>query len=71
MVSFLPRAYWRAFRRKKTALRIYRDAKRADVPINVLDIGLIKREMNWSPKVDWQKGMEDAADWLRNFIGAQ
>ncbi len=55
----------------KTARRTYRDARPADVPINVLDIGLIKREMNWSPRVDWQKGLEDTADWLRNFIGAQ
>jgi UDP-glucose 4-epimerase len=55
----------------KTARRVYRDARRADVPINVLDIGLIKREMNWSPKVDWQEGLKDTADWLRNFIAAQ
>jgi UDP-glucose 4-epimerase len=52
------------------AHRVYREARPADVPINVLDIGLIKREMNWFPKVDWQAGLEDTSDWLRDFLAA-
>jgi UDP-glucose 4-epimerase len=54
----------------KTARRIYREARPADVPTNVLDIGLIKQEMNWSPKVEWQEGLKDTAAWLRDFLAA-
>ncbi len=54
-----------------TTRRVYREARPADVPINILDIGLIRREMNWFPKVDWQEGLKDTADWLRNFMAGQ
>jgi UDP-glucose 4-epimerase len=52
------------------AHRVYREARPADVPTNVLDIGLIKQEMNWFPKVAWQAGLKDTADWLRDFLAA-
>ncbi len=52
------------------AHRVYREARPADVPMNVLDIGLIKQEMNWFPKVAWQAGLKNTADWLRNFLVA-
>lgn len=54
----------------KKVRRIYREARCSDVPVNILDIGLVKREMNWSPKVEWQEGLKDTADWMRNFMEA-
>ncbi|MGO9555657.1 MAG: NAD-dependent epimerase/dehydratase family protein [Syntrophobacteraceae bacterium] len=53
------------------AHRVYREARAADVPTNVLDISLIKQEMNWSPEVDWQAGLRDTADWLTDFLAAR
>lgn len=50
--------------------RIHLGARRGDVPANVLDIGLIRKEMGWFPKVDWQAGLNDTSDWLRDFLGA-
>lgn len=55
----------------QTARRVYRDARPADVPINILDIGLIEREMHWFPQVDWQEGLKDTVDWLQNYIASQ
>ncbi len=50
--------------------RIYREARPSDVPTNVLDIALIKQEMNWFPEVAWEEGLKDTADWLRDFLAA-
>jgi len=37
-----------------------------DVPINVLDIGLIRRELGWNPSVPWLDGLMRTADWIRS-----
>lgn len=51
--------------------RVYREGRIADVPKNVLDIGLIKQEMNWSPRVEWEDGLIDTARWLRNYLATE
>ncbi|MEN6438179.1 MAG: NAD-dependent epimerase/dehydratase family protein [Syntrophobacter sp.] len=51
--------------------RVYREGRITDVPTNVLDIGLIKREMDWFPKIEWQEGLIDTARWLRNYLAAE
>lgn len=45
--------------------RIFQPAQRADVPANVLDIALIRREAGWAPRVPWLAGLSDTVEWLR------
>ena len=44
---------------------IHRAGRATDVPVSVLDIGLIRQELGWNPQTDWMKGLEAAADWIR------
>jgi UDP-glucose 4-epimerase len=44
--------------------KTYRKARRADVPVNVLDIGLIQRETGWKPRIGWMDGLQNTVDWL-------
>ena len=39
-------------------------ARVADVPVNVLDIGLIGRELGWRPHVAWADGLRRTAEWV-------
>jgi UDP-glucose 4-epimerase len=48
--------------------RIYRPGRPADVPVNVLDAGLIGREMGWRPRVDWLSGLRGTVDWLESRL---
>jgi UDP-glucose 4-epimerase len=45
-------------------MKSYRPSRSADVPVNVLDISLIKRETNWQPRVRWLQGLEDTLRWM-------
>jgi len=36
---------------------VFREMQKVDVPINVLDIGLIKRQLGWVPKIDIEDGI--------------
>ena len=38
-------------------------ARPADVPINILDIGLVTRELAWQPRVTWQDGLRRTVEW--------
>jgi UDP-glucose 4-epimerase len=49
----------------KDAAIHHKSARPADVPVNVLDVGLIRRELGWVPQVDWREGLRGTADWLR------
>jgi UDP-glucose 4-epimerase len=42
----------------------YKPSRMADVPVNVLDIGLIRRELGWQPRQDWLSSLRSTADWL-------
>jgi len=44
--------------------RRYRPSRAADVPVNILDIGLIGRELGWQPRADWLASLRATARWL-------
>ena len=46
--------------------RIYKPARRFDVPTNVLDIGLAQRELGWSPRTTFTEGLARTAEWIRS-----
>lgn len=43
---------------------IHKPVRQADVPVNVLDIRLIEREMGWRPRVDWMGALRDTVAWM-------
>ena len=45
--------------------RIHHAARPADVPVNILDISLIRDEMGWRPRTPWLDGLERTAAWMR------
>jgi UDP-glucose 4-epimerase len=47
---------------------VRKPARPADVPINILDIGLIGRETGWRPRVAWADGLRSTAEWLRSAM---
>jgi UDP-glucose 4-epimerase len=44
--------------------RRFRPARRADVPVNVLDCGLIRQETGWCPRIAWLDGLQDTIAWM-------
>jgi UDP-glucose 4-epimerase len=46
---------------------IHKPGRATDVPVNVLDITLIRRELGWSPRTDWRDGLQQTADWIRTI----
>lgn len=44
---------------------VYRPGRVADVPCNILDIGLAGSEMGWAPRIGWRAGLAATAEWLR------
>ena len=56
--------------RSRSIPPVFKAARPADVPVNVLDISLISRELGWSPKVEWPAGLEMTAAWL-NGLGVE
>ncbi|HTW54596.1 MAG TPA: NAD-dependent epimerase/dehydratase family protein [Stellaceae bacterium] len=44
--------------------KVYKTGRRTDVPVNVLDIRLIERELGWRPRVEWLSGLRTTIDWL-------
>jgi UDP-glucose 4-epimerase len=49
---------------KRPLPKTYRSARRADVPVNVLDIGLLQRETGWRPRIGWMDGLQNTMDWM-------
>ena len=49
----------------KGAEILYRHGRAVDVPANVLDVSLIRREFGWTARTDWLQGLRRTADWLR------
>lgn len=49
--------------------KVYKDPRPADVPVSVLDITLIRREMGWQPREDWLSGLRATIDWMRKTGG--
>jgi UDP-glucose 4-epimerase len=46
---------------------IHKPGRATDVPVNVLDISLIRSEFGWSPQTDWWEGLRQTADWIRTL----
>ncbi len=44
---------------------LHREGRRADVPVNILDSSRLRRETGWQPRVEWETGLRDTADWIR------
>jgi len=44
--------------------KTFRGGRRADVPVNVLDVALIQRETGWSPRIPWLDGLCDTMRWM-------
>ena len=49
--------------------RHYLPGRPFDVPTNVLDISRARRELNWTPRVDFVIGVRRLADWLKQQPG--
>ena len=47
----------------------YTRARKLDVPISILDISLVKKEFNYSPKTDIEKGLGITYNYLKGVIG--
>jgi UDP-glucose 4-epimerase len=45
-------------------VRVYKPARRFDVPTNVLDITLAKKELGWSPRTPFGEGLARTASWI-------
>ena len=43
----------------------YLPARKADVPVNILDISLAQSELGWAPQTDWRQGVTKTFDWMR------
>jgi len=43
---------------------LHREARSADVPVNILDSTRLARETGWQPGVGWEDGLRRTADWL-------
>ena len=44
---------------------MHKPGRATDVPVNVLDTSLIRREMGWEPRTGWADALEATAAWLR------
>lgn len=49
---------------EQSVSRVYKPARRFDVPINVLDIGLARRELGWSPRTSFTEGLTRTVAWI-------
>ena len=43
----------------------HKPGRATDVPVNVLDSSLIRREMGWAPRTGWTEALQATAAWLR------
>jgi len=48
--------------------RIHHEARSFDVPVNYLDISLIRREAGWTPRTDWSKGLKATIGWMTKTL---
>jgi UDP-glucose 4-epimerase len=46
----------------------YVAGRKLDVPVSVLDISLLKKEMNYTPKIDIEKGIEITYNYLKGIL---
>jgi UDP-glucose 4-epimerase len=48
----------------RSVSRVFKPARRFDVPVNVLDIGLARRELRWAPRTSFSEGLARTAAWI-------
>ncbi len=53
---------------KGNITRIYKESRKIDIPENYLNINLMKAELNWQPKIDWQIGLASTAEWMQHYL---
>lgn len=46
---------------------VFKEGRPVDLPINVLDISLIKRELGWAPHVGWSDGLSRTVAWFQCY----
>ncbi|WP_192561939.1 NAD-dependent epimerase/dehydratase family protein [Pseudomonas gozinkensis] len=49
--------------------KLYLAGRSYDVPINVLDNTLAAQELNWTPKVDLEEGLNLTSAWMKRTLG--
>lgn len=49
--------------------KLYKAGRPTDVPVNILDIALIRRELGWEPQSDWLASLSATAEWMTNRLG--
>ena len=45
----------------------YRPGRQTDVPVNILNIELIARTLGWKPKIDWETGLAETLEWMKQM----
>ena len=50
--------------------RTHKPGRATDVPVNVLDISLIRAELGWTPTTPWPDALRATAAWLRGRGGS-
>lgn len=48
----------------RTPNLLHREGRGADVPVNILDSGRLRRETGWRPQVAWEDGLQRTASWI-------
>jgi UDP-glucose 4-epimerase len=51
-----------------TLPKVHHPARAVDVPVNILDIGLIAREMGWRPRTPWKEGLRRTVEWAATTV---
>ena len=45
--------------------KVHLPGRKADVPVNVLDITLARRELGWVPRTAWRDAILRTVEWMR------
>jgi UDP-glucose 4-epimerase len=45
---------------------VHKPGRVTDVPVNILDISLIEKEMGWKPTADWWEALQTTVNWLQS-----
>jgi UDP-glucose 4-epimerase len=47
---------------------VYKPGRVTDVPVNILDISLIQKELSWAPATEWLEALSETARWLQSAL---
>jgi UDP-glucose 4-epimerase len=54
--------------RRPRVVPVHKPGRATDVPVNILDISLIKKELGWTPTTDWLDALGATASWLESTL---